>query len=234
MVPWKTAGAVLVGAATVLAAGVELTKLDRRYLEILGWAMVACGIVVMLGAVLWLVLRLILPRLVSLLGAQINERLAREIAVPVIDLDDLASRVAERVPVPEGPSPLFPQQVAASVVHELQQHKLVRTPELAETPKKRRQVAHDAMAILAEHLINLEGNKSKLAPLSRGTWEIEKAVLQESPIYDDAVEVTNRAFVLISHLESHTSHMYEAEWVEAARYARDAIDALRAAIKEDA
>jgi hypothetical protein len=223
---WKTAGGIIVGAATVLAAGVALVDLNRHHLEILGWFLIAGGAAIMFGAALWLPLRLILPRLARLLAEQLADRL---------DLDYMARRVAAlvHVPEPEAPSPLFPEQVAATVAQHLREHRFVRTPELESAQQERRKVAHDAIAALDDHIISLTRDTSKLQPFNHGLWGMEKVVLQGSPIYDDAVYATERAFQLISRLQPNTSNVYAERWAEAARYAEAAADAMRAAIKED-
>ena len=226
MSPWKTAGAIIVGAATVLAAGVALIAVSRDHLEILGWPLVVGAGAALVVGIAWVPVRVGMPWFVRLLAEQLLQRL---------DLEYMARRVAAlvQVPEPEPPSPLFAQQVAATVAQHLQQQKLVRTPELEQRQQERRKVAHDAIATLDDHIINLTRDKPKLQALTRGMWEMEKVVLQGSPIYDEAVQATERAFQLISRLDPNTSAIHEVRWVEAAQYAKDAADALRAAMKED-
>jgi hypothetical protein len=227
----KTAGAIFVGAAGVLAAGVALVEFHRGHvLEVFGWLLVVGGIAVMLAVAIWAPLRLALPRLARLLGGEIAERLDLS-----IDVNDLAARIASgvEVPVPESPSQLFPEQVATTVVRDLQDANLVKTPELTEAQQQRRLVAHSALTTIRNHLINLKNHDSKLQPHMRGDWESKRGLLQCSPIYNRAVEETELAFQLISRLEPQYHPIREDAWAEATEHAERALDALRTAMKED-
>ena len=217
----------------VLGTGIALVQFDRHHLGVLGWVMVGGGCVVMLGVAVWAALRLTLPLLTRSLAAQINERLAREIVVPAIDVDDLAARVAERLPVPDSASPLFPNQIAATVAEHLKQQKLLRMPELSEAQQQRRQVALATIAVLKEHVFNLQRDTGKLQPHFQGDWYPDHELLQRSPIYNDAVLATDHVFRLISHVDPQTAHSQRDQYTEAVGAAEIAILELQAALNAD-
>jgi len=224
---FKSAGTAIGVAAGVLVAGIALVEFNRgEVLRIFGWLLVVCAVVAMLGAVFWVVLSLTLPRLARLLVGGISERL---------DLDDLAARIAARVqvPVPEPPSPLFPQQVAASVVQDLRQQNLLKTAELSEEQQQRRLVAHSVIRTLEEHIFALTVDFGKLQPFNRGESEPKRGLLHCSPTYDDAVRATERAFQHIGRLQPHTATQFPDRGADAADHAQDAVQQLQVAMRND-